>query len=489
MSDLSSSSGGLKQFPPEIFGMMIAASFLHSTWNFLLRKAEGSMALMWASFVFSNIILTPIAVITVAVDPGDLPDLTSKFSPFHLFILASAAAQALYICLLPMAYSMGEVTRIYPLVRGSSLLFAVVINVAVFNDNVVWLGGIGIGVMLIGILCVGFVKQVNEMWKKKRATPEDPALTHNPNALSFQPGQPPVRHRLGDVELSSEVERQRVRQEVRDTVEKSSVERPDSPYVQRSERSSMMTPKTRAVQRMAEDTPDTSPVGSKIIAEPVESMALSAKPIEVVAVLDSSDDISLDSTDTEDGVRIRKLQSLSRSKSFRHSLSVFASVEPLNRLKFRAVPLALYIGLLTGSAAVADAQAMNAAVYGVALGPQWALLYCWLVWMLVCIFTAPYILIKKQAELRVLKQWRAVPYIIGIGPLAVGVYLIVLMAYLRANGSLSYVTTLRESSLIFAAFWSVLCLKEQLSPVKLVGVFLLISGQVIIALASVFFEV
>jgi drug/metabolite transporter (DMT)-like permease len=137
-------------------------------------------------------------------------------------------------------------------------------------------------------------------------------------------------------------------------------------------------------------------------------------------------------------------------------------------VRARAVALALLTGLtITGYSLIDDrgVELIDPVVYLATETAVGALLLAVLGWR------------RVRGRVRsTYRAHRATIWVIGVGsPLA---YLIVLLAY--ARGPVGYITAVRESSVVIAAFLGVRLLGERLSPVRRWGVALVLAGLVLI---------
>ena len=93
---------------PVVIGLTLSAAVLHAIWNALLRSGGDRL---WSVTVMS-FVTTAAAIPAALLLPAPLPDCWS-------YIAISAVLQVAYGIFLAYAYRHGELTQIYPVIRGS----------------------------------------------------------------------------------------------------------------------------------------------------------------------------------------------------------------------------------------------------------------------------------------------------------------------------------------------------------------------------------
>ena len=109
--------------------LVLAAAFIHATWNYLLKRSGGGTAFVWLFAIVSAAIYAPL---TAAVIWWTRPPLT-----FMSFVLmgASAVIHTAYYMLLDRGYRTGDLSLVYPLARGSAPLVTVLVAVLLLGEQ------------------------------------------------------------------------------------------------------------------------------------------------------------------------------------------------------------------------------------------------------------------------------------------------------------------------------------------------------------------
>jgi drug/metabolite transporter (DMT)-like permease len=110
--------------------LVLAAAFVHASWNYLLKRSGGGNAFVWLFAALSAALYAPLALAVVwwTQPPLGWTALT--------LMLASAILHTAYFMLLDRGYrSGGDLSLVYPLARGSGPLITVVVAVLLLGEN------------------------------------------------------------------------------------------------------------------------------------------------------------------------------------------------------------------------------------------------------------------------------------------------------------------------------------------------------------------
>lgn len=154
------------------------------------------------------------------------------------------------------------------------------------------------------------------------------------------------------------------------------------------------------------------------------------------------------------------------------TLSLKGLIEPLLTIREKISRLSLFIGIVIASYSVVDK-----------IGVKYVdpLIYIYLIFVVGTIFITPYIVSKKSHNIR--KEWSLNKYaIIAVAVMYVFAYLLVLFAMKGSN--VSYVSSVREISLVFTTVIGTIIFKEAFGEKKIIASILMFSGIVLIALSK-----
>lgn len=96
-----------------ILATILLAAIFHSIWNIIANKSTHNETLLWLQMVVANIVLTPFIICNYSFpNPKAWPTL-----------IASGLLQAFYYLFLAKCYQIGNLSIVYPFVRGSAPVF------------------------------------------------------------------------------------------------------------------------------------------------------------------------------------------------------------------------------------------------------------------------------------------------------------------------------------------------------------------------------
>lgn len=135
--------------PIWVFAVVIASSFFQAWWNFHLKKTpiDRSAFLLVGWFLF-GLIFTPISIIFMD-------------KPFQwewlYFIIPTGIAQGMYLLVLCWAYSVSDISLVFPVSRGAGLGLLSVALALLGKSSISYLGWIGIIAIMLGVMSLGSV--------------------------------------------------------------------------------------------------------------------------------------------------------------------------------------------------------------------------------------------------------------------------------------------------------------------------------------------
>src|SRR5215469_4100408 len=132
--------------PAIALALVLAAAVTHAGWNLLVKQAHGDRELLtWLALGMGGVLLSPALVVA--------------WRPLMVawpFVVASAAAEAVYVLLLTAAYRRGDLSVVYPIARGTAPLL-LAIWTTVFLAQPPRAGGLaGICALGIGVVMVAW---------------------------------------------------------------------------------------------------------------------------------------------------------------------------------------------------------------------------------------------------------------------------------------------------------------------------------------------
>ena len=144
--------------PESVFLLVLLSAFFHAVWNLAARKVKGDLGVLVAAMLFGTVfVLVPcgFAGVSKAGAGGDTADAQDtgvlKALPY---IVVTGVSHAGYVLLLGLAYRVGDLSTVYPIVRGWAVAATAVAAVLLLGENISVAGGLGIALVVCGIVSV-----------------------------------------------------------------------------------------------------------------------------------------------------------------------------------------------------------------------------------------------------------------------------------------------------------------------------------------------
>lgn len=126
--------------------LVLAAAFMHATWNLLAKRASGGGAFLWMVCVAAAVIYAPLAAAVVILQQPHLGPAQAAF------MAGSAALHLGYFLMLTRGYRVGDLSLIYPLARGTGPAFSTLAAVAFFGERPTWVAVLGAALVVGGVV-------------------------------------------------------------------------------------------------------------------------------------------------------------------------------------------------------------------------------------------------------------------------------------------------------------------------------------------------
>ncbi len=110
--------------------LILAAAFIHASWNYLLKRSGGGTVFVWLFASLSAVFYAPLAIAVVWWTQPPLQWMS------YLLMLISAVVHTAYYLLLDRGYrSGGDLSLVYPLARGSGPLITVIVAILLLGER------------------------------------------------------------------------------------------------------------------------------------------------------------------------------------------------------------------------------------------------------------------------------------------------------------------------------------------------------------------
>lgn len=124
--------------------LVLCSGLAHAVWNMFAKQSTDKPVFLWVIYIPATILL--------------LPNLMFELSGAHftlnqwLMIGLSLLMQAIYSMLLAYTYKAGELSQVYPIMRGTPTLLIPLVSVILLGESLPLWGWLGISLMLAGFV-------------------------------------------------------------------------------------------------------------------------------------------------------------------------------------------------------------------------------------------------------------------------------------------------------------------------------------------------
>ncbi|WP_138755856.1 DMT family transporter [Paenibacillus sinopodophylli] len=124
--------------------LVLCSGLAHAIWNMLAKQSTDKAVFLWVIYLPSTILLLPTLMNELAG--------TSFTRVIWLLIGLSLVMQSVYSLLLTYTYNAGDLSLVYPVMRGTPTLLIPALGVILFDEALAIWGWIGLSLMLTGFV-------------------------------------------------------------------------------------------------------------------------------------------------------------------------------------------------------------------------------------------------------------------------------------------------------------------------------------------------
>lgn len=124
--------------------LVIISTFTHAYWNYIMKRTNGGTTFLWLFTVITTILYIPFTYYIF------------RFSEYRLVLshilvfFMSIIFHVLYFVFLDKAYSLGDLSIIYPVARGIAPVFTIIIAIFLFQERLSKLQFVSILFIVLG---------------------------------------------------------------------------------------------------------------------------------------------------------------------------------------------------------------------------------------------------------------------------------------------------------------------------------------------------
>lgn len=124
--------------------LVLASGMIHATWNLFAKKSTDKVVFLWCTQAVAMLFFLPFVW-------GDLHQVTAWSWQGAGWVGLSMLLHGLYVLLLAKAYSAGDLSYVYPLMRGTSPLLVPLAAILFLGESLPWSGWLGVAAIVAGI--------------------------------------------------------------------------------------------------------------------------------------------------------------------------------------------------------------------------------------------------------------------------------------------------------------------------------------------------
>ncbi len=134
--------------------MVLGSGIAHAVWNMLAKKSESKQLFLFLIYIPA----------TLALLPGFVSEIAAANPPLsgYLLLLLSALIQAGYAYSLSKSLTIGDLSQVYPMMRGISTFLLPLCGVFFLNERLSAWGWLG-----LGLIAIGFFLTSGVSWRKR----------------------------------------------------------------------------------------------------------------------------------------------------------------------------------------------------------------------------------------------------------------------------------------------------------------------------------
>lgn len=146
--------------------LVIMSGLLNAIWNLFAKRSLNKVVFLWSFQWVAVVIYLPWA----------LAAMEQRHIPLQGWILlaVTAAVHGVYVILLSRTYSIGDLSQMYPLMRGVSPVIVPLLGVTLLNEQLSGMGWAGVGLVITGL---GILGSWRPFAPRTRRTPMAPQAT------------------------------------------------------------------------------------------------------------------------------------------------------------------------------------------------------------------------------------------------------------------------------------------------------------------------
>lgn len=141
--------------------LVVGSGMAHAVWNFLTKKSNDRAVFLLSIMLIASVLLIPVFVLEFARLRLSMP------WNGYLLMLLSMLLQGGYSFLLSKAYTSGDLSQVYPIMRGTGTFLAALLGVALLGESMTVWGWLGILIIIGGMFVLQDRMPARRLWHAK----------------------------------------------------------------------------------------------------------------------------------------------------------------------------------------------------------------------------------------------------------------------------------------------------------------------------------
>lgn len=134
--------------------LVVVSGLIHSVWNLFAKRSDNKAVFLWFCQWAAIIVFLPLAI-------RELGALGHPIRASGWIVLGVAVFfHGAYVLLLTKTYSLGDLSQVYPIMRGTSPLLVPLIGVGMLGERLSPAGWIGVVCIVTGVFAIGEIRLV-----------------------------------------------------------------------------------------------------------------------------------------------------------------------------------------------------------------------------------------------------------------------------------------------------------------------------------------
>ncbi|MDF2715009.1 MAG: rane protein [Paenibacillus sp.] len=130
--------------------LVLGSGFIHAVWNLYTKRSLNKHVFLWCCQLIAIAVFLPWTIAEL--------DQVHYSSAALIVVSASMLLHGLYVVLLAAAYSAGDLSQVYPIMRGTSPLLVPLAGVLLLDERLSLFGWAGVGLIVVGIVLVSGIR-------------------------------------------------------------------------------------------------------------------------------------------------------------------------------------------------------------------------------------------------------------------------------------------------------------------------------------------